>query len=299
MRELQNPDAHKAPYLREQIGVALLFVANEACLAQLRERYADEQDINVKGYLLLALSQFQAIQTVELLLEALSLSTLAARALVGLRQQPVAFLLSEENRIKELSQHPDQSIALESERLLWRLKVLGMGQRDLIFAFDGALSRFKCLYRQCRDAIYVQGPRPEHAIKRSERRLGVTFPPSFRSFLGEFGGGNVEGHEIFGLPYAHDVQDMFLPNVVAINLDKRIREGLPKRVLAFYADEQGYPGYYVMDLGQLDSRGEALVCRWDVMVSAEWTELTPIAVNFGSALVEITEDILSMTDHEE
>jgi antitoxin YobK len=43
------------------------------------------------------------------------------------------------------------------------------------------------------------GPVPERQIARAERELKVTFPPSFRAFLRQFGGGFLFDYEFLGL----------------------------------------------------------------------------------------------------
>ena len=43
------------------------------------------------------------------------------------------------------------------------------------------------------------GPASDEEVADAKRELGVTFPPSFRTFLRHFGGGFVFHHEILGL----------------------------------------------------------------------------------------------------
>lgn len=68
----------------------------------------------------------------------------------------------------------------------------------------------------------IAGPAPEKQIARLEKKLGVTFPGAFRSFLASCGAAEIEAQEINGLPGKDEEIGLDL-----VEFAEEFREGFP------------------------------------------------------------------------
>ena len=101
----------------------------------------------------------------------------------------------------------------------------------------------------------------DEAIRDAELRLGVRFPPSYRTFLAEYG--NIHGtpFEIAGLSQeiAKDDEPPYWWDVVACNIQLRRVAGelIPKDYVAISDDGGDYK--FDLDTNRRDSQGECPV----------------------------------------
>jgi SMI1-KNR4 cell-wall len=129
----------------------------------------------------------------------------------------------------------------------------------------------------CGTSCVVAGGAPELTISQAEAALGVRFPPSYRSFLAQYGAGfwKGKGLEIAGLFHQPDVSlPPYWENVVTWNLrERRGPDGLSPRYVAFSHD--GMDATFLLDTGasKLESPVVVLGPGWDFIV---------IAVNFNA-----------------
>lgn len=99
------------------------------------------------------------------------------------------------------------------------------------------------------------GPQTEEIIRDAEVTLGVTFPPSYRSFLKEFGAGGVDSEEVVGLggPEHLDI----------VKLTRRFRERahhLPNNLLPLRND--GFGNYDCIHLDLKGDDEECAIVQW-------------------------------------
>jgi antitoxin YobK len=93
------------------------------------------------------------------------------------------------------------------------------------------------------------GPSSEEQIQAAERELGVRFPKSYRTFLHQYGSGNLDGIEIFGLQ-----ADRLSGDVVMIN---QLTTDVPSHLIRFTNDIGNYS--YYLDSSQMNEEGECPV----------------------------------------
>lgn len=95
-----------------------------------------------------------------------------------------------------------------------------------------ALSRYSLAVKSLEphaDHLAVVGPASRANVDKSERLVGLLFPPSYRAFLYQFGAGSILGREIYGV--VPDPEASGTPNVVWQTLDARRTFGLPPEYL--------------------------------------------------------------------
>lgn len=99
--------------------------------------------------------------------------------------------------------------------------------------------------RNAEDADF-EGEKPEPLVKKAEKFLGLKFPQEYRAFLLEFGCGDVNGAEIFGI-----INDKFktngVPDAIALTARERKERSMEKTVILI-ADSDEY--YYALDLAR-------------------------------------------------
>ena len=99
--------------------------------------------------------------------------------------------------------------------------------------------------RNAEDADF-EGEKSEELVKKAEDFLGLEFPQEYRKFLREFGCGDVNGAEIFGI-----INDKFetngVPDAIALTARERNEHSLAKTVILI-GDSDEY--YYALDLAR-------------------------------------------------
>lgn len=99
-------------------------------------------------------------------------------------------------------------------------------------------------------------------IIEAEKKLGVSFPPSYRSFLLNYGCGGVGSSEIYGIiksnPYGFGV-----PNAIWLTLDEREKWNLPHQFIII--GDTGDGDWYVLDSSKPNKDGEypVVICYYD------------------------------------
>ena len=92
--------------------------------------------------------------------------------------------------------------------------------------YDSAVSLI-AKHPQC--ARFV-GPRSPAIISEAESALGIRFPPTYRRFLLEFGAGEVDSIEFYGIPGA-DLVSKPLPSGIRQTVGLRQKYGFPDDLL--------------------------------------------------------------------
>ena len=127
------------------------------------------------------------------------------------------------------------------------------------------------------------GEKSEELIKKAEKALNLSFPPSYRNFLKVLGCGNIMGLEFYGLTNDNFVNSA-IPNAIWLTLDER-RLGLPNHLVLIYGVGDG--SYYAIDTNT------KFVGNENPIVHYSFGEITcRIADNFGSFLLEELQTVL-------
>jgi hypothetical protein len=111
------------------------------------------------------------------------------------------------------------------------------------------------------------GPVSDRQIARAERELRVTFPPSFRTFLTQFGAGLLFGYEFLGLA---EEPGHWLD---IVQMNRTPRPGVPRHFLMFLY-VSGDCAFY-LDTSRRDALGECAV-----VVFGPGDEAIPVADSF-------------------
>jgi hypothetical protein len=103
------------------------------------------------------------------------------------------------------------------------------------------------------------GPKPESLIRLAEETLGLSFPPTYRTFLSRYGCGGVEGFEVYGL-VSDDFVHSGIPDAIWLTLDERETGGAPPSLI--FVAHTGDGGYYAIDVSLKTPNGESPVVEW-------------------------------------
>jgi len=111
----------------------------------------------------------------------------------------------------------------------------------------------------------IAGPVPEAVIRAAEEALGVTFPPSYRTFLRTFGGIAIPAHlgvvhEFVGVapPSGADEQDDVVRRTLTARAERKLAEHLV--VVGMGAEFQEW---FCLDVSRPRSNGECPVLLYD------------------------------------
>lgn len=145
------------------------------------------------------------------------------------------------------------------------------------------------------EAVDFAGPRDETLIVAAETALGITFPPTYRRFVREFGALGIGSEELYGITDSNFTQSA-VPNGIWLTLKYRSRSHLPDSMIIVYSVGDGE--YFVLDISQTDATGECPVVVWDPGVN-EGDYLETIASDFGALfLMTVKEGIASLADED-
>lgn len=127
----------------------------------------------------------------------------------------------------------------------------------------------------------IAGPVPESAINAAEEALGVTFPPSYRTFLRTFGGIAIPAH----LGIVHDFVGVRDENadVVKRTLEARTERKLSEN-LVVVGMGAGYQEWFCLDVSRTQPNGEAPVLMYDARDNALDQQFYD---DFGQMLAEV------------
>lgn len=91
-------------------------------------------------------------------------------------------------------------------------------------------------------------------IEKAQKRLRVRFPPSFVWWLKNYGGGEIDGDEIFSI-YEMDFDSVVGGDIVYIN--ELYREKGRATPGELFIQKSDFGEDYYIDLNQIDDRGES------------------------------------------
>jgi antitoxin YobK len=132
------------------------------------------------------------------------------------------------------------------------------------------------------DSCRIAGPVPESAINAAEEALGVTFPPSYRTFLRTFGGIAIPPH----LGIVHDFVGVTAPeghDVVGRTLSARAERKLGEHLVVVGMGAQ-YQEWFCLDASRPTASGEYPVVLFDARDNALDQQFYD---DFGQMLAEV------------
>ena len=143
------------------------------------------------------------------------------------------------------------------------------------------VERVRRRLREHENPCEIAGPVPESAITAAEEALGVTFPPSYRTFLRTFGGIAIPAH----LGIVHDFVGVTNQNadVVKRTLDARVERKLSEN-LVVVGMGAGYQEWFCLDVSRTQANGEAPVLMYDARDNALDQQFYD---DFGQMLAEV------------
>jgi hypothetical protein len=115
-------------------------------------------------------------------------------------------------------------------------------------------------------------------ITAAERDLSVTFPPSYRRVIEEFGTWDIAGEEFLGVYQAPAMGQKLLGSVTE-TLHAHSQYGMPSDLIVVMFDGMG--GLIVLDSSQVDQEGEYPVLVWNPGV-ADRQSMERLGDDFGS-----------------
>jgi hypothetical protein len=131
-------------------------------------------------------------------------------------------------------------------------------------------------------------------IIQFEKKLGVTFPPSYRSFLLNYGCGGVGSSEIYGI-IKNNPDGFGVPNGIWLTLDEREKWNLPHHFIII--GDTGDGDWYALDSSQPNSEGEypVVICCYD----GDTYHTEKIHEDFGEFLLTETQFALKEDEDDE
>ena len=130
----------------------------------------------------------------------------------------------------------------------------------------------------------ISGPVAESAIHAAEEKLGVTFPPSYRTFLRTFGGLAIPHHlgivhDFVGVSDAADQDGGVVHRTLRAREERRLAEHLV--IVGMGADEQEW---FCLDASREDAKGEYPILMFDARDNALDQQFYD---DFGTMLTEV------------
>lgn len=120
-------------------------------------------------------------------------------------------------------------------------------------------------------------------ISAAERDLAVSFPPSYRRIIEEFGTWGIAGEEFLGV-YRTPAMGQKLLGSVSETLDARTRFGMPDELIVVMFDGMG--GLIALDSSQADREGEYPVLVWNPGV-VDRRHMERLGDSFGSFALSV------------
>jgi hypothetical protein len=147
----------------------------------------------------------------------------------------------------------------------------------------------------------IAGPVPEAAISAAEEALGVTFPPSYRTFLRTFGGIAIPPHlgivhDFVGVARGPAEVTEVAPDandVVARTLSARVERKLGEHLVVVGMGAQ-YQEWFCLDVSRPTSAGEYPVLLFDARDNALDQQFYE---DFGQMLQEVMGFVADSLDH--
>lgn len=142
-----------------------------------------------------------------------------------------------------------------------------MSMKDLEKAFD--------IIRNNPNSDF-EGEKDFSLIELAEKKLEISFPPTYKSFLKTFGCGDIEGLEFYGL-INNEFEKSSIPDAIWLTLNER-KSGLAGNFLIIYSTDEGV--YYA-----LDSNQKTIDNEYAVVAIHPNGEILKVANDFGEFLL--------------
>jgi hypothetical protein len=160
------------------------------------------------------------------------------------------------------------------------------------------VERVRRRLREQESTCQIAGPAPDSAISAAEEALGVTFPPSYRTFLQTFGGivlphhlGIV--HDFVGVAPAGAVNGTAANDVVHRTLEGRTQKKLAEHLVVVGMGAQ-YQEWFCLDVSRPLANGECPVLLFDARDNALDQQFYD---DFGQMLLEVMGFVADSLDH--
>lgn len=134
------------------------------------------------------------------------------------------------------------------------------------------VERVRRRLREHENPCEIAGPVPEAAISAAEDALGVTFPPSYRTFLRTFGGIAIPAHlgvvhDFVGVAAQDATNGHAKGDVVHRTLTARIERGLADHLVVVGMGAQ-FQEWFCLDVSRPTASGEYPVLLYDARDNA-------------------------------
>lgn len=127
--------------------------------------------------------------------------------------------------------------------------------------------------------LWLAGASTDDQIARIEDRLGIELPASYRTFLKEFGGLEINGMAVSGI-IENNAHDESGGSVVGDTLELRTTQALPRSLLAISMHEDGA---YCLDSSRPSESGEYPVVNFE---HGSLQHQKPLAASFEEWLIK-------------
>lgn len=150
------------------------------------------------------------------------------------------------------------------------------------------VERVRRRLREHENPCEIAGPVPEAAISAAEEALGVTFPPSYRTFLRTFGGIAIPAHlgvvhDFVGVAASDTTNGDASDDVVHRTLTARIERNLGDHLVVVGMGAQ-FQEWFCLDVSRPTAAGEYPVLLYDARENAVDQQFYE---DFGQMLQEV------------
>lgn len=150
------------------------------------------------------------------------------------------------------------------------------------------VERVRRRLREHENPCEIAGPVPEAAISAAEEALGVTFPPSYRTFLRTFGGIAIPAHlgvvhDFVGVAASDATNGHASDDVVHRTLTARIERNLADHLVVVGMGAQ-FQEWFCLDVSRPTAAGEYPVLLYDARENAVDQQFYE---DFGQMLQEV------------
>lgn len=121
------------------------------------------------------------------------------------------------------------------------------------------------------------GKKPSELAAKAEQALGCKFPPTYKEFITNYGCGDIEGLEFYGLT-DDNFENSSVPNAIWLTLNER-KSGFPANLILIYSTGDG--NYLALKVDEFSGDNENPV----VKVSSVGEILERVSNNFGSFML--------------
>jgi len=141
-------------------------------------------------------------------------------------------------------------------------------------------------------ACFFDGPYAEADVQLSEKKLGITFPTSYRAFLKKYGNGGINAFDVSGLS-KFNYNNTGTGGIIYETLKLRKDFAVPNHIIT--VSDTGDGSYYALDLSQMNTENECPVVIWPLGGYEDTPVLELVAPDFGTWFLErVQEEIKSM-----